>query len=196
MTWAGHVARMGEKKTAYMLLVRMPEGKRPLGRTRHRWMDNIKMEFVEIGWCGVDCIDPFQGKYKWRVTVSAVINLRVPTNARKLSSGCTTGDVSSGAQLHRVSQSPASQHRGTPMKTGSINFKKILILIKYCKKGDTETLPTSGILACIHTAINVGVTLLGRCPVSFETNGQTTQNTLRLHSRINTLREGGGVTIL
>jgi hypothetical protein len=48
--WAGHVARMGEKRNAYILLVGKPEGKRPLGRTRRRWMDNIRMDLGEVGW--------------------------------------------------------------------------------------------------------------------------------------------------
>jgi hypothetical protein len=50
MRWAGHVARMGEKRNAYRILVGMPEGKRPLGRPRRRWVDNIKMDLREIGW--------------------------------------------------------------------------------------------------------------------------------------------------
>jgi hypothetical protein len=56
MRWAGHVARMGEKVTAYRLLVGKPEGKRPLGRPRRRWVDNFKMDLLEIGWGGVDWI--------------------------------------------------------------------------------------------------------------------------------------------
>jgi hypothetical protein len=54
MRWAGHIARMGEKRNAYRLLVGKPEGKRPLGRPRHRWVDNIKTDLGEIGWSGVD----------------------------------------------------------------------------------------------------------------------------------------------
>jgi hypothetical protein len=54
MRWAGHVTRMGVKRNAYRILDRMPEGKRPLGRPRRRWMDNIKMDFREIGWYGLD----------------------------------------------------------------------------------------------------------------------------------------------
>jgi hypothetical protein len=56
MKWAGHVARMGETRNAYRLLVGKPEGKRPLGRPRCRWVDNIKMDLLEIGWGGVDWI--------------------------------------------------------------------------------------------------------------------------------------------
>jgi hypothetical protein len=54
MRWPGHVARMGEKRNLYRLLVRKPEGKRPLGRPRRRWMDNIKMDLLEIGLNVVD----------------------------------------------------------------------------------------------------------------------------------------------
>jgi hypothetical protein len=54
MKWAGHVARIGEKRNAYRILVGKPEGKRPLGRKRHRCVDNIKMDLREIGWYGFD----------------------------------------------------------------------------------------------------------------------------------------------
>jgi hypothetical protein len=54
MRWAGHVARIGEKRNAYRLLVGKPEGKRPLGRPRCRWVDNIKIDLLGIGWGGVD----------------------------------------------------------------------------------------------------------------------------------------------
>jgi hypothetical protein len=78
MRWAGHVARMGEKRNVYRLLVGMAEGKRPLGRPRCRWMDNIKMDLLEIGLNVVDCIGLAQDRYRWRALVNAVINLRVP----------------------------------------------------------------------------------------------------------------------
>jgi hypothetical protein len=55
-----------------------PEGKRPLGRPRRRWADNIKMNLLEIGWGGVDWIAPAQNREKWRALVNAVMNLRVP----------------------------------------------------------------------------------------------------------------------
>jgi hypothetical protein len=78
MRWAGHVVRMGEKRNAHRLLVGKPEGKSPLGRRRHRWVDNIKMDLLEIGWSGVDWIDLAQDRDKWRALVNAVMNLRVP----------------------------------------------------------------------------------------------------------------------
>jgi hypothetical protein len=78
MRWAGHVGRMGENRNVYRLLVGKPEGKRPLGRPRRRWLDNIKMYLLEIGWGGVDWIGLAQDRDKWRALVNAVMNFRVP----------------------------------------------------------------------------------------------------------------------
>jgi hypothetical protein len=76
--WAGHVARMGEKRNAYRLLVGKLEGKRPLGRPRRRWVDNIRMDLGELGWGDVDWIDVAQDRNRWRALVNSVLNLRVP----------------------------------------------------------------------------------------------------------------------
>jgi hypothetical protein len=78
MRWVGHLARRGEKMNAYRFLVGKPEGMRPLGGRRHRWLDNIKMDFGEIGWNGEDWIGLAQDRDKCR-------------------------SLSSCAQLHRVS---------------------------------------------------------------------------------------------
>jgi hypothetical protein len=78
MRWAGHVARMGEKRNVYRLLVGKPEGKRPLGRPKPRWIDTIKMELLEIGVNVVDWIGLAQDRYRWRALMNAVMNLRVP----------------------------------------------------------------------------------------------------------------------
>jgi hypothetical protein len=78
MRWAGHVARMGEKRNAYRTLVGKPEGKRPLGGPRRRWVGNIKMDPRERGWDGVDWIDLVQDRDQWRALVNMVMNLRVP----------------------------------------------------------------------------------------------------------------------
>jgi hypothetical protein len=78
MRWAGHVERMGEKRNACRILVGKPEGKRPLGRPRRKWMDNSKMDLREIGWDGVDWIDMAQDRYQWRALVNTVLNLWVP----------------------------------------------------------------------------------------------------------------------
>jgi hypothetical protein len=78
MRWAGHVARIGETRNAYRRLVEKPEGKRPLGRPRRRWVDNIKMNLREVEWDGVDWIELAQDMDQWRALVNTVMNLRVP----------------------------------------------------------------------------------------------------------------------
>jgi hypothetical protein len=66
MRWAGHVARMGEKRSAYRLLVGKPEGKRPLGRPRRRWVDNIRLDLGEVGWGDVEFgIEPSGSRKCW-----------------------------------------------------------------------------------------------------------------------------------
>jgi len=77
MRWAGYVARMGEGKDVYKVLVGNPEGKRPLGRPRRRWEDNIKMGLQEVECGGVDWIELAQDRDRWRALVNAVMNLRV-----------------------------------------------------------------------------------------------------------------------
>jgi len=78
MKWAGHVARIGEERGMYRVLVGKPEEKRLLGRPRRRWVDNIRMELQEVG-CGyMDWIGLAQDRDRWRTLVSAVMNLRVP----------------------------------------------------------------------------------------------------------------------
>jgi hypothetical protein len=69
MRWAGHVARMGEMRK---------EGKRPLGRPRCRWVDNIKRDLGEVGWGDVDWIGLARDRIRWRALVNSVLNLRVP----------------------------------------------------------------------------------------------------------------------
>ena len=81
MRWAGHVARMGEMRGVYRGLVDKPEGKRPLGRPRHRWEDNIKMDIQEVGFGGMDWIELAQDRSRWRALVNAVMNRQVPYNA-------------------------------------------------------------------------------------------------------------------
>jgi hypothetical protein len=68
---------MGEKRNAYRILVGNPEGKRPLGRPRRRWVDNIKLDLREIGWDDGDWIDLAQDRDHWRALVRTVMNLRV-----------------------------------------------------------------------------------------------------------------------
>ena len=76
--WAGHVARMGEERGVYRFLVGKPEGRRPMGRHRRRWVDNIRMDLQEVE-CGyMDWIGLAHDRDRWRKLVSAVMNLLVP----------------------------------------------------------------------------------------------------------------------
>ena len=78
MRKAGHVARMGEGKGVYRVLVGKPEGKKPLGRPRCRWENNSKMDLQEVG-CGVmDWIELAQSRHRWPALVNAVMKLGVP----------------------------------------------------------------------------------------------------------------------
>jgi hypothetical protein len=80
-------------------LVGKPKGKRPLGRLRHRWIEDIKVDLLGgVDWNGLD-----KDRYRWRALVNAVMNLRVPQNTEKLPSDCTSCGLSSGAQPHRES---------------------------------------------------------------------------------------------
>ena len=78
MRLAGYVARMGEEREVYRFLVGIPEGRRPLGRPRHRWVDNIRMDLQEVVHGYMDWIGLAQDRDSWRTLVSAVMNLRVP----------------------------------------------------------------------------------------------------------------------
>jgi hypothetical protein len=78
MRWAGHVARIVAKRNVHRLLVGKPEGKRPLGRPRRKWIDNIKMDLLGVRLGGVDWVGLAQDRYSWRAVVNSVMNLRVP----------------------------------------------------------------------------------------------------------------------
>jgi hypothetical protein len=78
MRWAEHVARMGEGRGVYRVLVGRPKSKRPLGRPRRRWEDNIKLDFREIGIDGAKWTQLAHDRVRWRVFVNTIMNLRVP----------------------------------------------------------------------------------------------------------------------
>ena len=78
MRWAGHVARTGEERGVYRVLVGEPEGRRPLGRPRSRWEGNIKMDLQEVGYGGMDWIELAQDRDRWRELVNAAMKLQVP----------------------------------------------------------------------------------------------------------------------
>ena len=104
MRWAGHVARMGEERGVYRVLVGKPEGKRPLGRPKRIWVDNIRMDLQEVG-CGyVDWIGLAQDRDRWRTLASTVMNLRVPWNAVNFLISCKPVSFSRMTLHHGVSK--------------------------------------------------------------------------------------------
>jgi hypothetical protein len=78
MRWTGHVAHTGKGRGVHRVVVRKPEGKRSLGRPRHRWEDNIKMDLQEVGWSCGDWMELAQDRDRWRALVGTLRNLRVP----------------------------------------------------------------------------------------------------------------------
>jgi hypothetical protein len=99
----GPCSTNGEKRNAYKLLVGKPERKKPLGRPRRRWVDNIKRNLGEVGWGDVDWTGLAQDRNRRRALVNSVLNLQVPCNAGILSSGLISSGLSVSAQLHIVS---------------------------------------------------------------------------------------------
>ena len=88
MRWAGRVARMGEVRGVHRVLVGKHEGKRPLGRTRRRWEDNIKMDLQEVGGGRGDWMELVQDRHKWRALVGTVRDFRVPLSAGNFLTSC------------------------------------------------------------------------------------------------------------
>ena len=104
MRWAGLVARMGEERGVYRVLVGKPEGKRPLGRPRRIWVDHIRMDLQEVG-CGyMDWIGRAQDRDKWWTLVSAVMNLQVLQNAGNFLTSCKQVSFSRRTLQHGVSK--------------------------------------------------------------------------------------------
>jgi hypothetical protein len=93
---------MGEGRGTYRALVGKPEGRRPLGRPRRRWEDNIKMDLQVVGWGGMDWINLAQDRERWRALVNAVMNLRVPYNAGNFLSSSGRFSFSGRTLLHGV----------------------------------------------------------------------------------------------
>jgi hypothetical protein len=116
MREAWHVAHMGEKRNAYRILVRKPEGKRPLGRPRCMWVNNIKMGLREIVWGGMGWISLAQDRNRWRTLGNTIPNLRVPQNVGKFPSSCIPGRFSRRAQLLEVRQFATSYIEHTKWK--------------------------------------------------------------------------------
>jgi hypothetical protein len=105
MRWAGHVARMGEGRGAYRILVGRPEGRIPLGRPRRRWEDNIKMDLGEIGIDGANWIRLAQDRVQWRAFVDTVMNLQVPKESIS-NFGLYRYNITSTIPINSTEQSP------------------------------------------------------------------------------------------
>jgi hypothetical protein len=93
----------GEKRNACRILMGKPEGKRPIGRPRHRWEDDIKTDLREIGWGGMDWIHLAQNRDQWRALVNMKMNLQVPQHFWKFLNRLATGSFSKRTQLYGVS---------------------------------------------------------------------------------------------
>jgi len=102
MTWVGHIARMGKRRGVYRVLVGKPEGKRPLGRPRHKWEDNIKMDLQKVGSGGRDWIKQAQDTEGWQALVNVVMNLQVPYNAGNFLTSLEPVSFSRRSVLHGV----------------------------------------------------------------------------------------------
>ena len=104
MRWTRHVARTGEGRDVYRVLVGKPEGKRPLGRPRRRWENNIKIDLQEVGWGAMDWIELAQDRDRWWTLVNAVINLWVPSYAGNFLTSCKSVSFSRRTPLTGVSK--------------------------------------------------------------------------------------------
>ena len=104
MRSARYVACVGERRGVYRVLVGKPEEKRPLGRPRRRWEDNIKTDLQEVGCGGIDWIELAHDKDRWRALVNAVMNLRVPQNAENFLASWEAVSFSRRTLFHRVSK--------------------------------------------------------------------------------------------
>jgi hypothetical protein len=104
MRWARNIARIGEGRGVYRVLVGKPEGKRPLERSRRRMEDNIKIDFKEVGYGDMDWIELTQDRDGWWALVDAVMNLRVQQNSENFLTSCRPVSFSRRALLHGVSK--------------------------------------------------------------------------------------------
>jgi len=104
MRWAGYVAHMGERRGVYMVLMGKPEGKRPLGRPRCRWKDNIKVGYQLVGCGGMDWMELAVDRDSWWAVVNAIVNLRVPKNVRNFLTSWKLVSFSRRTLLHGVGE--------------------------------------------------------------------------------------------
>ena len=146
MRWAGHVARMGVQRGVYRVLVGKPEGKRPLGRPRRRWVVNIRMDLQEVGCGHVEWIGLAQDRDRWRTLVSAVMNLRLTWNAGNFLTSCKP-----------VSCSGRTLHRRVSELSWSIAKIMLICTVSKTSKMPKGVLPLSFVILCQTAQLN-GVT--------------------------------------
>ena len=128
MRWAGHVALMGEETGVYRVLVGKPEGRRPLGRPKRRWADNIRTDLQEVGCVYMDWIGLALDRDRWRTLVSAVMNLRVPSNAGSFLTSYRPVSFSRRTLHHGVSKLRyilISSHLRLGLPSGLLRFSKV-----------------------------------------------------------------------
>jgi hypothetical protein len=107
MGWA--CGAYGRGEGVYRVLVGKPEGKRPLGRPRRGWVDNIRMDLQEVGWGYVDWVGLAQDRDRWRTLVNAVMNLRVPQNAGNFLTSCKPVSFSRRTRHYGVNKYPSQK---------------------------------------------------------------------------------------
>ncbi|KAJ4440018.1 hypothetical protein ANN_08149 [Periplaneta americana] len=123
LRWAGHVARMGESRNAYRVLVGRPEGKRPLGRSRRRWEDNIKMDLREVGYDDRDWINLAQDRDRWRAYVRAAMNLRKPKKINPKSWFATPASSQQGIWFIMCTKGSVCEHTNSNNTADKSNSK-------------------------------------------------------------------------
>ncbi|KAJ4444903.1 hypothetical protein ANN_06701 [Periplaneta americana] len=128
LRWAGHVACMGESRNTYRVLVGRPEGKRPLGRPRRRWEDNIKMDLREVGYDDRDWINLAQDRDRWRAYVRAAMNLRYYLQIRTTSSQFTV--LLSQSLEFTVSRTTDLQRQFTVLELGSLQLRSTALELR------------------------------------------------------------------
>ncbi|KAJ4428714.1 hypothetical protein ANN_25707, partial [Periplaneta americana] len=125
LRWAGHVARMGESRNAYRVLVGRPERKRPLGRPRLRWEDNIKMDLREVGYYDGDWIDLAQDRVRWRAYVRAAMNLQENTEILLEASRAIGLDVNPEKTKYMIMSRDQNIVRNGNIKIGDLSFEEV-----------------------------------------------------------------------